>query len=109
MIQIDLNAFAKAIRETYPGYTEAFALGYARNWAERLDPMLQEAVQCWIDGKPLPEVAYQPEGGKRYSIESIMALRGVNDSLQAMLLLSDYIRDPAVGEGRILRPIRGRR
>lgn len=109
MVNVDLNDFAKAIQDTYPGYTEAFAQGYARLWAERLDPMLQEAAERWIKGEPLPEVSYQPEGGKRYSIQSIMDFRGVNDSMEAMLLLSDYIRDPKVGESRIMRPFRSRR
>lgn len=74
-----------------------------------MHPMLYEALQCWIAGTPLPDVSYQPEGGKCYSIEGIMALRGNQDSLQAMLLLSDYIRDPALGESRIQLPVKDRR
>ena len=109
MIQINMEAFAEAIGKTYRSYDEQSAAGYARLWAERLHPMLEEAVTCWIEGRKIPETAYQPEGGKRYSIESIMKLRGTADVLQAMLLLSDYINDPKRGELRIMAPNRSRR
>lgn len=109
MIQIDIRAFAEAIGSSYRSYDEQSAEGYARLWAERLHPMLEEAVRCWIAGEKIPDVAYQPDGGKRYSLESIMKQRGTADILQAMLLLSDYINDPKRGEMRIMAPIRSRR
>ena len=109
MIQIDLAAFASAISQTYKNYGDQAAEGYAKIWAERLHPMLEEAVCCWIEGKRVPDVSYQPEGSKVYSLERIMKLRGSSDILQAMLLLSDYINDPKRGEMRIMAPNRSRR
>ena len=109
MVQIDLEAFAAAISQTYKNYGGQAAEGYARLWAERLHPMLEEAVCCWIEGKPIPDVSYRPEGGKLYSLVSIMKLRGSSDVLQAMMLLSDYIDDPKRGEMRIMAPNRSRR
>lgn len=106
MVDVDLEKFAQAIQETYPGYTPRFAQGYAKLWAQQIHPLLQPALQSWIDGKPWKDVEYQPEGHKCYSVRSIMALRGSEDCLQAMLLLSDYIADPRRGEARILMPRR---
>ena len=106
MVNVDLEKFAQAIRETYPGYTSQLAHGYAKLWAQQIHPLLQPALQSWIDGKPWEDVEYQPKGGKRYSVRSIMALRGSKDCLQAMLLLSEYIRDSRRGEARILMPRR---
>ena len=108
MIQVNEEAFARAIQQTYKGYDDQGALGYARLWAQRLRPELEQAVTCWIQGERVPNVSYQPEGGKEYSIESIMLLRGKEDVMEAMLLLSDYMNDPRVGELRIMTPVRTR-
>ena len=106
MIRIDMNAFAKAITETYAGYSEEAAARQAEIWAERLHPMLEEAVKCWIAGEAVPDVSYTAPDGESFSIESIISLRGENDYMRAMLLLSDFINDPRRGRNRILAPRR---
>ena len=106
MVCVDLNKFAEAIRDTYPGYTEQAAANQSELWAQRLHPMLEEAVRCWIAGEPIENVSYQAPDGESFSIESIMDLRGDNDWLHAMLLLSDFINDPTRGRNRILSPRR---
>ena len=110
MVLIDEAAFATAIKQTYKGFDDQGAQGYARLWAERLRPELQEAVTCWIRGERVSNVAWKPEeGGEEYSIESIMRLRGNQDVMEAMLLLSDYMNDPKKGKARIMTPVRTRR
>lgn len=103
---IDLNEFGKAIADTYSAYTEEAAVRQAELWAERLHPMLAEALRCWIAGEPVEDVSYTAPNGETFSITRIMELRGENDYLRAMLLLSDFINDPARGRNRILSPRR---
>lgn len=97
MESINLADFAKAIERQYPGLTPALAQGYANVWAEQTEPALYEALQCWIDGKPVPNVEYG-----EMSIQRILAIRADRDELRAILLLSEYIRNPRVGKARIM-------
>ena len=106
MIQIDLNRFAQALMQSYPGMDEQAAQRYAQKYQERMHPMLQRCVENWIAGKRIENVAYAPEGENGFSIQDIMSWRCNNDYLEAMLLLSDYINDPKLGKARILAPIR---
>ncbi len=106
MINVDLQRFGKAIRETYPGYNEETSVRQAKLWAERLDVAVEEAVKCWIAGEAIPDIAYTAPNGETFSIERIIAVRGENDYLRAMLLLSDFINDPKRGRNRILSPRR---
>ena len=101
MADIDLNAFAAAIHRQYPGRTMAVCERYAKMWREEIDDSLQSALNCWISGKPVPNIKV----GK-YSIWDIMSIRPEDDWLQAILLMSEYIKNPVRGEARILQPVR---
>ena len=101
MENIDLARFSQAIRRQYPGITSEMADGYARLWERRIDPLCTEALSCWIREEALPEVRFQD-----MTLQQILAIRGDNDALQAILLMSDYIRDPSAGMRKILRPRR---
>ncbi len=109
MIQIDLKRFVQALMQSYPGMDEHAAQRYAKQYQERLHPMVQGCVESWIAGRRIENVSYAPEGEKGFSIRDIMSWRCSNDYLEAMLLLSDYINDPMRGQARILAPIRTHR
>ena len=96
METINLSDFAKAIERQYPGITSMLAEGYARVWIEKIDPSLFDALQCWIDGKEVPDAEYDG-----MSIQKIMDIRHNSDVIKAILLLSDYIQDPKRGLARI--------
>ena len=101
MGNIDLTSFSQAIRRQYPGITSEMADGYARLWERRIDPLCAEALSCWIRGEALPEVRFQ-----EMTLQRVLNIRGDEDALQAILMMSDYIRDPSVGMKKILRPRR---
>ena len=102
MESIDLQHFSSAIRRQYPGLTQKMADGYARLWVQKMEPQLIPALLCWINQEPLPAVEHHG-----MTLKKVLAICGDGDELQAMLLLSEYIRDPKVGMARILAPRRG--
>jgi len=89
---IDMERFESAIRETYPHMTPDVAARSAELWIRSIDPMLYDALNCWIDKKPVPDVRHG-----EFSINRIVNLRADGDYLNAMILLSEYIRDPIAG------------
>ena len=92
MDTINLSDFARAIERQYRGMTHAVAEGYARIWAQETDPSLYPALQCWIDGKPVPN-----ETHGEMSLYDIKNILYSDDDLNAILLISGYIRDPEAG------------
>lgn len=101
MKSIDHEQFSQAILRQYPGLTASIAEGYANLWSVRIDPMLYDALECWMNQKPMPDVR-----SGEMTLSRILSIRGDRDELQAILLLSDYIRNPVAGMARILTPIR---
>lgn len=99
METINLSDFAKAIEKHYNYMTSDVAENCAKIWYRDLDPLCYEAVQCWINGTPVPDVQYG-----EMSVEQILNIRCDDDELRAILLLSDYIRDHDAGMARIFEP-----
>lgn len=97
MVTISIPDFAKAIENHYSVATPTIAQGYARIWLQEMDPSLYPALQCWIEGKPVPN-----EKRGEISVRDIMNIRYEDDELSALLFLSEYIRDPKAGMAKIL-------
>ena len=96
MEAINLSDFAKAIEKHYSSATPGIAEGYARIWLSKIDPSLYPALQCWIDGKPVPN-----EKRGNVSVQGIMSIRR-EDEMSALLYLSEYIRNPEAGMAKIM-------
>ena len=100
---INHQEFANAIRQSYKTMTDASSFNLAAQLMESFDASLEEAVKAWIEGKEIPDTAFE-----KYSINKILSIRNNSDYLEAFELLSDYIRDPVIGEKRIWKPARNR-
>jgi len=99
---IDKKTLVTAILASYRFQTEASANNYADEILATMDPDFCEALQCWLDGKPVPNITV----GK-YSLGKILSIRHSTDYLHAFLLLTEYKKDAARGEKMIWKPIRG--
>ena len=101
MSEINRDVFVKALCEQNPGMPAVLMGNIADTYLKDIDPRLYPALNCWINRKPVENVTYGS-----YSLERIMQIRGNNDYLQAMVLLSAYMKDEKRGSAMILAPRR---
>jgi hypothetical protein len=104
LLSIDKEKFAEAIKQSYKMMNDVSSLTLATQLIESLDVFLEEAVEAWIEGREIPDVAFD-----KYSVKKILSIRNNDDYLEAFRLLSEYKKDSAIGEKQIWKPIRGRR
>jgi hypothetical protein len=98
---IDHGAFARAINQSYDTLSEVGSANLATRLIRDLNSMLEPAVEAWITGQDIPDVA-----AGQYSVNKILAIRNSRDYLETFRLLSEYIEDSAEGEKKIWRPKR---
>lgn len=103
MQYIDMDRFKAAIREAYPTMAPAVADRYAQLWLSQIDPQLFGVLNCWINKTPIS--GHDIQIGE-FSVKRIVSIRADGDYLRAILLLSEYIRNPNAGRAKIFAPKR---
>ncbi len=100
---VDMAKYEEAVKEayTYNGVVMEVYKNYAILYTQRIAPELYGIVNDWINKEPIKDA--DTKFGE-YSLNMILALRPGEKILQAILLLSDYIKDPEKGKAKILSP-----
>ena len=101
---IDRESFAGAIQQSYKTMTETSSNNLAAKLIDTLDSSIEGAVTAWIKGDEVPDISFE-----KYSINKILAVRNSDDYLEAFKLLSEYVKNPVIGEKHIWKPIRCKR
>jgi len=97
LTKITKEVLSEAIHKDWPHILKRACDYFAEDYINNIDPIFEEAVQCWIDGKPIPNIVV----GK-YSVEDAMNIgRHMTNYLKVFKALSVYKDDPEKGEDLI--------
>ena len=99
MSDFDREAFIRALCDMQPGMPEQLVANMADMYLQDMDPRLYPALTSWINREPVENVTWG-----EFSLEKIMMIRGNDNYLDAMVLLSAYMQDEKKGRARILTP-----
>jgi len=99
---VDKDKLIAAISSYYKFQTEVSAIRLAEEYINTIDPIFEEAVQCWLEGLPILNVIIG-----EYSVNKVLSIRNSTDYLNVLKLLSVYKDDPVLGEKLIWKSIRG--
>lgn len=104
LLNVSLEAFSKAISDSYSTIEEIDRKNVANQLMESIDGEIEPAVIAYVNGNEIPDIHIG-----QYSINKILAIRNNLDYLEAFLLLTEYKSDPVLGEKNIWTPKRLRK
>lgn len=93
------DRLARAIEQQY-GFRRELALQHAERVLAQTPEVLWPNIEEWMEGKELSEIRIG-----QYTVPMILHIRSSRDFLDALAAITDYSRDPALGENRIWRTV----
>ena len=82
------SALIRAIRSNYPDMPVSWYEYMADMLTRELDARLEVNVVEFCEGRPLTDVWFSTSDGRQYSVDSIMAIHGNSDFLDAITVLN---------------------
>lgn len=101
MIEVTLNNLTQALMRMQPGFPVAIVTRQAAQILEQVEPALYPALRSWLNAQPVGDFAHG-----EFTLQQIVGIRGDGDYLNAIVLMSKYMRDEKVGRALILAPRR---
>ncbi len=77
-----------AVRAQYPLMPSVWHDHMANLIVKDLDPRLEINAAEWIAHRPLTEIWFQTKDGRRFSVNSVMAVHGNQDVIDALLAVN---------------------